>query len=202
MDYLIFTSWTADLLPMAPILWITASATSPKHTTLRLLSALSRRPLVLTGVRRGDFESLPCPLCPTLLFDEPDLHRTVQHPLHSSSRRGVCTVNGRRMLNFYGSKIVLSREFPHEARSRGDALKISLMPTRGQRAFLDLGILPKAIPGSIGSAPFFDLPHGGIRHAMPMARWRSIGRQCQRCRQVSLQQQEQGIRGNVQVEVH
>jgi hypothetical protein len=107
-----FISWTSDFLPMTPIVWVRTAPTSPKSATIRLLSALCRRPIVLAGIRRGDLQNLPWHLNATFLLDEPDLLSSMQRLLAGSSRRGVCIVGGRRLSSFYGPKIVFRASSP------------------------------------------------------------------------------------------
>jgi len=137
MTLCVLASWIPEALPIAPLLWIVTSPTSPKHATLQLLGALCRRPLVLTGVRRGDLCSLPWHLHPTLVLDEPDTRPQLQQLLQSSSRREANIQDGKRTVNLYGSKIILSRELPREPSFASDSLRVILMPKYGRRGFLD-----------------------------------------------------------------
>ena len=118
-----FVSWMSPVLPTAPILWIFAPAGSPRDLALQMLSLLSRRPLQLVGLRRGDMLHLPMSLQPTLLLDEPDLRPEMQTLLRSSSHRGARIISTDGLLEFYGPKIIVSDKLPHDTALAGEALK-------------------------------------------------------------------------------
>jgi hypothetical protein len=76
-------------------------------------------------------------LQPTLLLDEPDLRPEMQLILRSSTHRGARIVTSHGLLEFFGSKIVLSHEFPRGTPLEPDALKAALIPIAGRLAPLD-----------------------------------------------------------------
>ena len=133
----LFLSWMSPVLPMAPVLWIFSPAGSPRNRTLQMLSLLSRRPVRIVGLRRGDIARLPMWLQPTLLLDEPDLRPEMQAILQSSAYRGARTVSSHGLFEFYGSKIVCSHHLPHSTALGTDALKATLLPIAGQLPTLD-----------------------------------------------------------------
>jgi hypothetical protein len=137
MVFEIFASWMSPVLPIAPILSIFAPAGSPKNLVLQMLGMLSRRPLRLVGLRRGDVLRLPMPLQPTLLLDEPDLRPEMQTMLQSSTHRGTQIISSHGILEFYGPKIICSRKLPQGTALETDALRIALIPVAGQQPPLD-----------------------------------------------------------------
>jgi hypothetical protein len=122
---------------MAPILWIFSAAGSLQTLALQLLSLLSRRPLRLVGLRRGDIARLPMSLHPTLLLDEPDPRPELQTLLRSSSHRGTRIISSHGLLDFFGPKILLSHRLPRGTALETDALKASLIPITGQLPHLN-----------------------------------------------------------------
>jgi hypothetical protein len=133
----VFVSWMSPVLPMAPVLWIFSPAGSPRNRTLHMLSLLSRRPVRIVGLRRGDIARLPMWLQPTLLLDEPDLRPEMQTILQSSTYRGARIVSSHGFFEFYGPKIVCSHQLPHSTALATEALKASLAPIVGQLPTLD-----------------------------------------------------------------
>ncbi len=133
----VFLSWMSPALPMTPVLWIFFPAGSPRNRVLQMLSLLSRRPVRIVGLRRGDIARLPMWLQPTLLLDEPDLRREMQMILQSSTYRGARTVSSHGLFEFYGPKIVCSHHLPHSTALGTEALKATLIPIAGQLPTLD-----------------------------------------------------------------
>jgi len=134
---LIFASWVSDALPMAPCFWILPMPAAPKSAAQRLLNRLCRRSMLLVALRRGDLAFLPWDWNPTLLLDEPDPQSAMRRVLRHSSRRGECMIVGRRLLDPYGIRVVLSRELPFEMLPEADVLRISLMSVAGPNRFLN-----------------------------------------------------------------
>ena len=132
-----FLSWMSPVLPTAPIVWIFSPAGSPRNRALQMLSLLSRHPVQIVGLRRGDIARLPMWLQPTLLLDEPDLRPAMQTILQSSTYRGARTVSSHGLFEFYGPKIVCSHHLPHSAALGTAALKATLIPIAGQLPILD-----------------------------------------------------------------
>ena len=135
--FAIFASWMSPVLPMAPLLWVFASAGSPTNLMLQLMSLLCRRPLRLVGLRRGDILRLPMSLRPTLLLEEPDLRPEMQMILQSSTHRGTGIISSRGLLEFYGPKIICARKLAHGAALETDALRVALIPVAGLLPPLD-----------------------------------------------------------------
>jgi len=133
----VFVSWMSPALSMAPVLWIFSPAGSPRNRALQMLSLLSRRPVRIVGLRRGDIARLPMWLQPTLLLDEPDLRPDMQTILQSSTYRGARTVSSHGLFEFYGPKIVCSHHLPHSTALGTEALKATLIPIAGQLPTLD-----------------------------------------------------------------
>jgi hypothetical protein len=128
----VFASWMSPALSMSPILWIFSPAGCPRTLVLQLLSLLSRRPLQLVGLRRGDIARSPMSLQPTLLLDEPDPRPEWQTLLRSSSQRGTRTISRHGLVEFFGPKIVFSHKLPRGTALETDALKASLLPITGR----------------------------------------------------------------------
>ena len=133
----VFLSWMSPVLPMAPVLWIFSPVGSPRNRTLHILSLLSRRPVRIVGLRRGDIAHLPMWLQPTLLLDAPDLQPEMQTILQSSTYRSARIVSSQGLFEFYGPKIVCSHRLPHSTELGTEALKATLIPIAGQLPILD-----------------------------------------------------------------
>ncbi len=133
----VFVSWMSPVLPMAPVLCIFSPAGSPRNRALQMLSLLSRRPVRIVGLRRGDIARLPMWLQPTLLLDEPDLRPEMQTILWSSTHRGARIVTSHGLFEFYGPKIVCSHQLPHSTALGTEALKATLIPIAGQLPTLE-----------------------------------------------------------------
>ena len=133
----VFLSWMSPVLPMAPVLWIFSPVGSARNRTLHILSLLSRRPVRIVGLRRGDIAHLPMWLQPTLLLDAPDLQPELQTILQSSTYRSARIVSSHGLFEFYGPKIVCSHRLPHSTELGTEALKATLIPIAGQLPILD-----------------------------------------------------------------
>lgn len=138
MTFTIFASWMAPVLPMAPLLSIFAPSGSPKNLVLQVLGLLCRRPIRVSGLKRVDISGLPMSsLQPTLLLDEPDPGSRMQTLLECSTQRGARIISGRRIAEFYGPKIICSREPWNDVRFEAGALRTALIPVGGQLPSLD-----------------------------------------------------------------
>lgn len=133
----VFLSWMSPVLPMAPVLWIFSPAGSPRNRALQMLSLLSRHPVRIVGLRRGDIARLPMWLQPTLLLDEPDLRAEMQTILQSSTYPGARIASSHGLFEFYGPKIVCSHQLPQSTALATEALKATLIPIAGQLPTLD-----------------------------------------------------------------
>ena len=102
------STWFADCMSSPPTLKVSSPDIGPAIRLFRLLSCLSRRPLVLTDVNRAGILSL-APLQPTLLIYQPTGSRRYWDLLSTSNHRGVHVVgNGGRVHNLVGAKAVFS----------------------------------------------------------------------------------------------
>jgi hypothetical protein len=100
------STWFADCMSSPPTLEVSSPDIGAAIRLFRLLSCLSRRPLLLTDVNRAGLLSL-APLQPTLLIYQPTVSRQSLSLLSTSNHRGVHVVgNGGRVHNLAGAKAV------------------------------------------------------------------------------------------------
>jgi len=102
-------TWLADHLPISPNLVISGPDQRLGIELLKLLSCLCRRPLLLTELTPGGFQSLPMQLSLTLLINQQSLRPSMLRLFHASSYRGLHLTGGRGVLiDIYGPKAIFA----------------------------------------------------------------------------------------------
>ena len=97
------SSWLADCVPVAPILYL-LGPNYEAGSVLRLLGSLCRRPILLGDIDIAALGTLPSQLEPTLLINQRNLARPVARFLMASNNRYFCIARGGSELHAYGAK--------------------------------------------------------------------------------------------------
>lgn len=128
LTYWAFTSWFADVLPLAPTLVITGNGYQA-DLLLRALSCVCRCPIMLAGINLGMLRMLPTDsLIPTLLICETRLKAATVSLLRSSMAPGYFIPVHGRVQDLYCPKAVYVGE-QAEPGLGGSSIHIHLLPS-------------------------------------------------------------------------
>jgi hypothetical protein len=142
LAYFVLATWFCELLPVAPCVSIFGPIASGKTTLLRVLSALSYRPLCVTDISSAGLYQLVDSVHPTLLIDEfesggcrskNDLHRL----LRASFTAGGYVARFGKQYNLYGPKILCSELPLTDDALRSRCLEIGMLPVQSPKKRVD-----------------------------------------------------------------
>jgi hypothetical protein len=138
----VLSSWFPDCLKAVPYLWLVGPLGSGKTTLLKFLHCVCRRALLIGDVRPASLYKLSNLLCPTLLIDElePDGSRTgaeVRRLLRIGNTPGVSAARNGQLFQTFSSKVISSRQPPHDVALASRAIVIRLLPTQKDLLPLD-----------------------------------------------------------------
>lgn len=150
LAYFVRATWFWELLPVAPYVSIFGPIASGKTTLLRVLGALSYRPLCVSDISTAGLYQLVDSVHPTLLIDEFDSgsrwsQRELQRLLRAGSTPGEYAVRfgsgSGRMYSLYGPRI-FSSEFPLTNDALGTrCLEINMLPVKSPKKQVDASTL-------------------------------------------------------------
>jgi len=136
--YWIIASWFCDCLPSPLTLWVSGADMGRAMTLFRQFRCLCRRALLLSGITRAGFLSLPLSLHPTLLLSQPSLPRSVQDLLRESNYRDLFIPRGRgRVLDVTCAKAIFAGMEGSALPSSAGTLHLPLLPVDSELPILD-----------------------------------------------------------------
>lgn len=136
--FFVISTWFADCLPLAPLLWIVAPPTAPRAPLLQALGLLCRRSMSVAELTIAGLRALPAGLRPTVLVEVPFLSRPLIKVLHASHRRGTCVTSGGGASDISCAMVVLANRALPEPAVLEFPLEVVLAPTQEQRPPMDV----------------------------------------------------------------
>ncbi|MGA8743926.1 MAG: hypothetical protein WB561_22225, partial [Terracidiphilus sp.] len=130
LTFFVFATWLADILPVAPFVWIVTPPTTTAAPLGQLLGLLCRRAFVVSDFSSARFQSLPMDLQPTLLTEIFQPTRRALSLLRASTRHGAFVAAGGKATDAFCAKIVFAPEPLRDPATAGFPLELVLPPTR------------------------------------------------------------------------
>jgi hypothetical protein len=126
-------SWVADLLPVAPYIWVTGPHSYGKTTLLQIMSAMCRRSILAGDVSVASLYRVTTEYHPTLIIDEfengkDSLNRQLLRLLRAGSTMGQKVLRGSTAYDVFGPKIIASHLGPEDAALESRGLYVVARP--------------------------------------------------------------------------
>jgi hypothetical protein len=125
----VLCTWFADRLTVAPYLWITGPCGAGKTKLLRLMNCLCRRAVLASDISPASLYLLPNAIMPTLLIDEFEPNRQLEHYLRCGNTQGGRAIRGGKLYDTFCPKVISSRIATADGALASRAVFISMMPT-------------------------------------------------------------------------
>lgn len=137
VPYFVFADWLAELLPVAPFLWVNVAPTASASPLRNMLPLLCRRPILYADLTVAEFRSRPSALKPTIIADLRRPTGGMLAQLAASNQHGVYCARNGELIDGHCAKVVFAGDPLRDPAAAGFPLEITMSPTRQPLGVLD-----------------------------------------------------------------
>lgn len=138
VPYFVIADWFAELLPVAPFLWVNVAPTASAASLRQLLTLLCRRSIFYADLTVAEFRSRPHALKPTIIADLRRPTAGMLGQLSASNQHGVYRARNGALIDGYCAKAIFASEALRDPAAAGYPLEVTIVPTRQPVESLDL----------------------------------------------------------------
>ena len=130
VPYFVLADWFAELLPVAPFLWVNVAPTASAASLRNMLTLLCRRPILYADLTVAEFRSRPSALKPTIFADLRRPTGGMLAQLAASNQHGVYRARNGELIDGHCAKVVFAGDPLRDPAAAGFPLEITMTPTR------------------------------------------------------------------------